>query len=260
MPRRPNIDGFLIVPFSKADSISPVWPQTLPLSKDDLELLVLQSPPPITHTHIPRHMQCTLISALDKQDKQESEMLCVLSQWCLEDGRREVVARTRRQLGSQNCCSGEWEVVYYHPRMAFCHSCCLVLLCFGFKMGSCPVAQVDLELCDSGPSSLPASAPLVLAIQAQAPHLPWISSSLFSWGSNNICFRFASILQTTILSAFCQFPSLFLTVGDIRVLSLTSQSSPFNSSQTIQFTASFHMTTARHPRSLQCKIQDKIHK
>lgn len=66
-------------------------------------------------------------------------------------------------------------MVCYHPSMGFRYSCCLVLLCVVFEMGCCPVAQLDLELCGLGPSSLPISAPLVLVLQAQALHLTWIN-------------------------------------------------------------------------------------
>lgn len=84
----------------------------------------------------------------------------------------------------------------------FCYTCCLVLLCFVFEKGSWPVAQVDLELCDSGPRSL---LPQCLSGLGYRHTLhtwlglivPWKSCSLFSRGSNNICFRFASVPQTS---------------------------------------------------------------
>lgn len=49
------------------------------------------------------------------------------------------------------------------PSVTFVMVVVLVLLCFVWGVGSCYVAQVDLELCGSGLSSLPASS-LVLGL------------------------------------------------------------------------------------------------
>lgn len=88
------------------------------------------------------------------------------------------------------------------PSVTFVMVVVLVLLCFVWGVGSCYVAQVDLELCDSGLSSLPASS-LVLGLQAQAPH-----SDESSHGYDALCFPGALPMFVLVLLLIPQISHL----------------------------------------------------